>query len=874
MMRWTVLLLLTMASAQALTQPGMLAPVTWSYSQEQVSAEEWVLTFTADIEEGWTIYTQFIDPDQLGPIPTRFHFDEGAHYELVGQTSEEGEPKKTGYDAYFEMELTKLYNRAVFQQRVRLNDPSRPITGYLEYMSCDKSRCLPPQEEDFSFRLQQPTQQARKEAAVAREEPTPEGEEKLLAEAPETGEEKAEVETEIADLPIAIDLQDESGPALQPVKWSFSIRQIEGEQAELVFEADLEAGWTIYSQHTDPDDGPLPTFFFFEEGTHFERIGPVEEKGELKEIKDPLFDYALVKKFVSGPVVFTQKIKILNPSQAVTGYVESMACNDRECLPPTPVDFSIPLSDEATTPAAVPTQSGLPQVDQAIPALQASREAPLGDCGESTGQKDRSLWLTFLLGFAGGLLALLTPCVFPMIPLTVSFFTKRSTDRKSGLRNALLYGLSIIVIYVAIGLLVSAAFGPTALNELSTNWIANVLFFVVFVIFALSFFGLFEITLPSSWANKSDAMADKGGLIGIFFMAFTLAIVSFSCTGPIIGSAIVAAAGNTVGPFVVMLGFSTALALPFGLFAAFPSLLNALPRSGNWMNSVKVVLGFVELALAFKFLSVADMTMHWNLLPYEVFLGIWVLIAGAMGLYLLGVIRFPHDNPAKKISPARMGLGIATLGLAAYLITGFLYNEKTQSYRALKLMSGLAPPTQYNLFLDDPELKTDLKKRFPSYAKCANNLDCFKDYYEGRTYAQEVNKPILLDFTGYGCVNCRKTEEHIWIEDEVWNTIQEEYVLISLYVDDRKPLDEVLISKSRQAKLRNIGHKWADFQIVNFKQNSQPLYVLVSPEEQVLAPPRGYDDSVEDYVSFLNCGLHTFKTLTKNGAEVEGLSSR
>jgi thiol:disulfide interchange protein DsbD len=868
MMRWLTLVLFSLFFLELAAQPGMLRPVTWSFSQEQLNEDEWMLTFTAEIEAGWTIYSQFIDQDKIGPIPTSFHFDEGEHFELVGETRETGQPKKTGYDAYFDMELTKLYNRAVFKQRVRVSDPTPPITGYLEYMSCDKARCLPPQDLDFSFALQPAAGQAQ----AARAAPTPLPEEKSAEEAPTAGDFAAPAPLESTVGPE--DAPDQTGP-LQPVSWSFSLRDIAGELAELVFTAELEPGWTIYSQHTDPDNGPVPTFFFFEEGTHYERIGPVEEKGELKTGKDPLFNNALVKKFASGPVVFTQKIKVLDAGKPVVGYVESMACDDSRCLPPTPVDFTISLSEDPAAQAAVPTQSGLPMVDQAIPSLQASREDPAGNCGGgSENGTDRSLWLTFLLGFAGGLLALLTPCVFPMIPLTVSFFTKRSTDRRSGLRNALLYGFSIIVIYVGIGLLVSAAFGPTALNELSTNWIANVLFFAIFVLFALSFFGLFEITLPSSWANKSDAMADKGGLIGIFFMAFTLAIVSFSCTGPIIGSAIVAAAGSKTGPFVVMLGFSTALALPFGLFAAFPSLLNALPRSGSWMNSVKVVLGFVELALAFKFLSVADMTMHWNILPYELFLGIWVLIALAMGLYLLGVIRFPHDSPARKLSPLRMGLGLTTLGLAAYLLTGFLYNEKTQSYRALKLMSGLAPPTQYNLFLEDPDLKPELKQHYPSYAKCANNLDCFKDYYQGLAYAREVNKPILLDFTGYGCVNCRKTEEHIWIEDEVWRTIQEDYVLISLYVDDRKPLDEVMISKSRQAKLRNIGHKWADFQIVNFKQNSQPLYVLVSPEEQVLAPPRGYDESVEEYASFLKCGLHTFQTLNEKGGKLEGLSSR
>ena len=466
-------------------------------------------------------------------------------------------------------------------------------------------------------------------------------------------------------------------------------------------------------------------------------------------------------------------------------------------------------------------------------------------------------------GFLGGLLALLTPCVFPMIPLTVSYFTKSSTNRATGIRNALIYGLSIIVIYVSIGLIITGVFGETALNELSTNAVANVLFFLIFIAFAFSFFGYYEIQLPSSWANKSDAMADKGGLIGIFFMAFTLALVSFSCTGPIIGTALVESAKNVGGPLVVMVGFSTALALPFGLFAAFPGWLNSLPRSGGWMTSVKVVLGFLELALALKFLSVADMTMGWDILPYEVFMGAWVIIFAATTAYLLGFIKFPHDGPKVNFTPTRMLFIGLFAALTVYLITGFRYNEKTQAYNSLALMSGLAPPAHYNLFLPEPQADATIKAKYPSFTKCANNLDCFKDYYEGVSYAKENNLPILLDFTGHGCVNCRKTEEHIWIEDRVWNRLAQDFVLISLYVDERKKLDEVLVSKSRGSRIKNVGNKWADFQIVNFQQNSQPLYVMMSPDEKVLAAPRGYKEGTDDYLEFLECGLKTFDDKNK-----------
>jgi thiol:disulfide interchange protein DsbD len=350
-------------------------------------------------------------------------------------------------------------------------------------------------------------------------------------------------------------------------------------------------------------------------------------------------------------------------------------------------------------------------------------------------------------------------------------------------------------------------------------------------------------------------------------MAFTLAIVSFSCTGPIIGTALVQAAsnGSRLGPGIVMLGFSMALALPFGLFAAFPAWLNSLPKSGGWMNSVKVVLGFIEVALAFKFLSVADMTSHWGFLRYELFMVIWVVVAALTALYLFGIIKFPHDSPIRKLSAGRIGVALFFAVATIYLASGFQYNEKTAAYKSLPLMSGLAPPAHYNFFLKEVEGNIDpvLKERFPSYTKCANNLDCFKDYYEGVSYAKEVNKPLLIDFTGYGCVNCRKTEEHIWIEEPVWKMLDEDYVMVALYVDDRKTLDEVLVSKNQEGKkLRTVGNKWADFQIINFGSNSQPLYVIMAPDETVLSKPRAYHPGWKDYKNFLDCGLNTYNSYT------------
>ncbi|MGB4959979.1 MAG: cytochrome c biogenesis protein CcdA, partial [Saprospiraceae bacterium] len=494
------------------------------------------------------------------------------------------------------------------------------------------------------------------------------------------------------------------------------------------------------------------------------------------------------------------------------------------------------------------------KINQKVVSLSTTYEQPLSDCGGTEEKKEGLLW-TFIFGFIGGLLALLTPCVFPMLPITISFFTKDT--RRKGWVNGLIYGASIIVIYVLIGLLITIFVGPEALNRLSTNWIANTLFFVIFIAFAFSFFGFYEITLPSSWSTKSDRMADKGGLIGIFFMAFTLALVSFSCTGPIIGTAIVQAAtkGEYMGPFLVMLGFSSALALPFGLFAAFPAWLNTLPKSGSWMTSVKVVLGFLELALAFKFLSVADMTNGWGLLKYELFMGLWVLIFAGMALYLFGFIKFPHDSPLKKLSITRMAFGVGTIAIVAYLISGFRVNDKTGDYQALSLMSGLAPPAHYNFFIKPQDVDSAIKAKYPSYSKCANNINCFKDYFEGMAYAKEVNKPVMLDFTGHGCVNCRKTEEHIWVDDRIRGILNDSVVLISLYVDDDKKLSDVYISEHSGKKLRNVGNKWADFQIVNFQQNSQPLYVMTTNNQQVISKPRPFVEGIDGYLEFLNCSL-------------------
>lgn len=852
----------------------VLNPVKWDYKIDHVKGNEYQLTFTADIQKGWTVYSQYIDGD--GPVPTSINFEtEGV--EKFGDYIEEGD-KSEGFDKFFEIDVTKYLGGTPFviKQNIKTPEGMSAFSGYLTYMTCDKEKCLPPTDVDFTFPLSggktkttidssEPNQNKQKPVSVVTaSEPLKENGSQIEQQTSTTLQDVSS-NTKSASL----DSNEQSG-LLDPVKWHFELSKISDKEYELKSIADIQKGWTVYSQFID-GDGPVPTSINFEtEGV--KKVGESMENGDKKQGFDKIFEIDVTKYLGGTPFEIVQRIKV-DDLKSVSGYLTYMTCDKEKCLPPTDVDFVLDLENvkaglkgdmkiSSSSNMSTPFVEGN-IVDQTISSIVKTYASPLGNCigGEST--EDRGLWMSFIFGFIGGLLALLTPCVFPMIPLTVSFFTK-DTKRK-GLMNGLIYGLSIIVIYVTLGLALTAIFGPEALNRLSTNWIANTLFFIIFIVFAFSFFGYYEITLPSSWSTKSDTMADKGGVLGIFFMAFTLALVSFSCTGPIIGSAIVSAASNAVGPAIVMLGFAIALALPFGLFAAFPAWLNTLPQSGGWMTSVKVVLGFLELALAFKFLSVADMTNHWGFLKYELFLGAWVIIFLLMALYFFGLIRFPHDSPLKKISPIRGGLGFLTFAFVIYLCTGFMTNEKTGTYNSLSLLSGLAPPAQYSFFkpIKEGELDPLVKEKYPSYTMCANNIPCFKDYYEGLNYAKEVDKMVFLDFTGFGCVNCRKVEEHIWVDDEIRRKLSNDAVLISLYVDSDKKLKDVKVSKRDGKKIRNVGNKWADFQIVNFEQNSQPLYVMMTPEEEVIAKPRGYrqNEGIDEYDAYMECGLNTYNNL-------------
>jgi thiol:disulfide interchange protein len=854
-MRNFLLLLALFISLPGFSQ--MLTPVKWSMEYKQVNDTEYDLIFTAKIDNGWGIYSQFLDSDE-GPVATEFTYDAGSHFQKKGKTEESGNRKKE-YDTVFEMDVVKFTKTGIFTQRVKLLEPGKPITGYLTFMTCDDTRCLPPTDVDFEFLLQP-------KDAKPGDNKTGAAEQKSETQVAETAQKDAPAFTVDANASESA-ATSESG-LLDPIRWAYSMEETDEDGVYVLkFTATPASGWALYSQHT-PDGGPIPTAFYFEPAEGLELLGNVNELSAVKKAPDPLFGGLEVVKFVESPILFEQRVRLANPEQVVTGYVEYMTCDDEQCIPmDKDFRFSLSGSGDISLPVrALVDRAALEGTPVAFDFEYDWAETVCADNKPPVDERPTGLWLIFLLGFGGGLLALITPCVFPMVPLTVSFFTKTSTTRAKGIRNALWYGASIIVIYLILGLAITAAFGADALNLLSTNAWFNIFFALLFIIFAFSFFGYFEITLPSSWANKSDKAAERGGLIGIFFMAFTLSLVSFSCTGPIIGTLLVETAtgqGATilgripVNPLMGMFGFSVALALPFGLFAAFPSWLHSLPRSGSWMTEVKVVLGFIEIALAMKFLSIADLTMGWKIMPYELFVAIWVLCAIGLALYFAGIIRFPHDSPVKKFGPGRVSLIAFSLLMAGYFTWGFRYSEQAGTFATPNLLSGLAPPAGHSYI-------------YPK--KCPLNIDCYKDFYDGLSYAKKVGKPVLIDFTGHGCVNCRRMEDNVWGESGIYELLRDDYVLISLYVDDREKLDEPYTSPLSGKAMRTVGNRWADFQAIHFNRNSQPYYVLMSEDGKVLNQPVAYTPDKQEYQAFLECGLERYAEHKRNliGARSNG----
>ncbi|MEZ7947954.1 cytochrome c biogenesis protein CcdA [Macellibacteroides fermentans] len=660
-----------------------------------------------------------------------------------------------------------------------------------------------------------------------------------------------------------------------PVKWKIKLEDSGKPEKEIVFTAVADKGWHLYDMNL-PAGGPVSTSITYETMKGAELVGKVVSSVAPTSVYDELF--AMNLRWYSGTVTFTQKIKVTDAKAfKLAGELEFMACNDETCLPPERVEFSFNRKNITMTDAGVVAgESDDQAAADSLSLAQGADSLSVSADGENAGQlvnptkiaealsdnvdlwtpvidelkafgespldgTDSSLLFIFLAGFAGGFIALLTPCVWPMIPMTVSFFLKRTKNKKKAIKDAVMYGVSIIVIYLALGLLITGIFGASALNDLSTNAVFNLLFFALLVLFAVSFFGAFEMVLPSSWTNKLDAKADStSGILSIFFMAFTLALVSFSCTGPIIGTLLVQAAsmGSIVAPAVGMFGFAFALAIPFSVFAIFPNMLQSMPKSGGWLNSVKVVLGFLELALALKFFSVADLAYGWRILDRETFLVLWIVIFAMLGFYLLGKIRFSHDSELKYVSVPRLFMAIVSLAFAVYMVPG-LWGAP------LKSISAFAPPlyTQdFNLYEDEVHAQ-------------------FDDYEAGMAYAKKNNKPVMIDFSGYGCVNCRKMEASVWTNPGVKQIIENDYVLITLFVDDKTKLPEVIEIEEhgKTRKLKTVGDKWSYLQRSKFGANAQPFYVLLDNNGKPLSHSYAYDEDVNKYIQFLQGGLKNYK---------------
>lgn len=647
-------------------------------------------------------------------------------------------------------------------------------------------------------------------------------------------------------------------------------------EATIEIKATLVKDWHIFSINHDPEKADfigVPTVFSLTKSTNYQAIGKTFESKKAKELKDDLG----IQLYHEGTVVFSRKIKaITNESFEVIGDIEFQICDENGCLFPPAQEFKFKITPKGDCALADntleidPIEANSDGIDLAQNNTEdASLKEVVFEKGEWDTEK-KTLWTIFILGFLGGLVALLTPCVFPLIPMTVSFFTKQTKTRSEGVFKALMYGFAIVLIYVLLGAILSQFMSGFGLNDLASNIWMNLIFFAIFIVFAFSFLGAFEIRMPSGLVNKADRQADKGGLIGVFFMAFTLVLVSFSCTGPIVGSLLIESisTGNMLSPAIGMFGFGLALALPFTLFAIFPGWLSSLPSSGGWLNSVKVVLGLLELAIALKFLSTVDLTYKWNILTREVFVAVWVVVFAIIGFYLLGKIRFAHDDKIEKLSVTRFMFALTSLVFAVYLLPGMWGAP-------LHLVEGIAPPrhnsedgfhyvrgeAETGLSGDADYLALIREYEKDMHAIQDGSIKVFHDTLRGFEFAKKVNKPVLLDFTGYSCENCRKTESRIWLDKTVKPLLVNEFVIVSLYVDDKDllPEDQQYYSEESNGKIKTVGNKWADYQIKRYKQISQPLYIIVDPADgQDLTAPRGYNSSIEDYQEYLEKGLRRF----------------
>ncbi|MCQ2292460.1 MAG: thioredoxin family protein [Bacteroidaceae bacterium] len=651
--------------------------------------------------------------------------------------------------------------------------------------------------------------------------------------------------------------------AVAQVNFTVSYKRVSPTEIDIIFNGKADKGWHVYGCHCG-GDGPNPAIFGTDKAKGAKVKGALKDGPGIKKAYDEMFGQEI--QFFEGKAQFTQRVELTEKNYELEGYLQFSACNDETCLPPTDVMCKLKGSDgpdgkaaveEPEEKAAEAEQPAVASDSLATDSLAAAVTVDEGDAkGWWTSSIDelkkfdiaenaagQSLWMIFLLGILGGLVALITPCVWPIIPMTVSFFLKRSDDKKKGIKDAIIYGISIVVIYLALGLTVTALFGASALNDLSTNAVFNIFFFLMLLAFGASFLGGFEITLPSSWSNAIDGKAEKAsGLLAIFLMAFTLTLVSFSCTGPIIGFLLVEVStggGGILAPTIGMLGFALALALPFTLFAMFPALLKKTSRGGSWMNRVKVTLGFIELAFSLKFLSVADLAYGWHILDRETFLALWIGLFAALGLYLWGLIKFPHDDEDERhTSVTAFFIGLASIAFAIYMVPG-LWGAPC------KACSAFAPPiTTQDFNLDQNKVEAQ-----------------FRDYEAGMAYAKQTGKPVMLDFTGHGCVNCRKMELAVWHDASVRDMLMKDYVLISLYVDEKTPLPETITvnEDGKEVRLRTIGDRWSYLQRMKFGCNAQPYYFILDNDGHVIAPPRSYNEDVPAYTQWLKEGLVTYK---------------
>ena len=803
-----------LAGAWTVAMAQILEPVKWEFSvHETESKSELDVVFHASVDACWHIYSQHLD-DPNGPLPTYFEVAAPEGAEKVGDVRE-CEPI-VEYDPNFMMDLKFFEEEVYWVQTVRVNEGATPgaVSGFLSFMVCDASRCLPPEDVEFSIDLSN-VQPALDTYCLPSQHLC-------------------------GDHGEADHNANENG-ILEPVQWDVNVYENDGAY-ELVFHASVEPCWHTYSQHLESFDGPMPTAFRIDWPEGFAPEGEVEECEPLVQF-DPTFEMDV--NMFEEEVYFVQRFTGPDAgTEVISGAITFMACDEEKCVFPPDLEFEAAFE-------ARKSASERPDFCPPSQHLCDHGGTSEGTVEESTdGEEEEGLAGVFFLGMLLGFAALLTPCVFPMIPMTVSFFTKQSKTRSEGIRNALIYGFFIIFIYTGLGLLLTAVFGVDILNVISTDPFFNVFLFLLLVVFGASFLGAFEIQLPTSWANKTDQAADRGGLIGIFFMAATLAIVSFSCTGPLVGSALAGAAtGSFAAPTAVMFGFSLALALPFMLFSAFPGWLNSLPQSGGWLNSVKVVLGLLEIGFAFKFLSNADLVLQLGLLQRELFIAIWVVVALCIAFYLFGWILFPHDSKTERIGVFRFSVGMVFFTLGVYLMPGMWGAP-------VNLISGFPPPMFYSEWNGGGG-------HGGGAGESGGHVEArFTDYEEGLAAAKAEGKPVVLDFTGWACVNCRKMEEQVWPDPAVVDLLTNEVVLVSLYVDERKDLPE---SEQREEsyggktfKIKTVGNKWSYMQASQFNTNSQPFYVMLDHDGEPLGEGVGYDPDAGIFVDFLESGLDAF----------------